>query len=379
MSDFVYVANEEEINSADAETGDTSQLLDAYVEGGNTIIASESAALHGSYGYDITFAGTDAIAYLSRSLAGDSEYFHARFYVKFLGDTYPYRDARAGFEIPFFGTWDVAGNRYGLYYTLGIGHYSDEDPYVLVFKQYYWTGSEYYSSQLSLDYFENKLDQNICIELFEDRVEHDITVWIDGDTRGIATGAATTNWINDEFRVGILGGDTYPSAGQKLYIDDILIKDSYIGFYKELPVIISGIAATEFEQASIHSYNGKGSITFSGITAYHYEPIYSHSAYGEIILSGIPFTTRIAYGVSPSIRKVEEELIPTNYIEMFKKSSPVGGKAIHLEYLESDISKRLASAKTTHVEATEDFVESYIRRSKKIKGKTTHISRVKNS
>lgn len=121
-------------------------------------------------------------------------------------------------------------------------------------------------------------------------------------------------------------------------------------------IITSGIALTTDSQFTFITL---GQATISGESSYIMGFVYLPS--GSIDLSSsIPKVISILYYPAPERSPVE--YIETNYVEMLKKSSPVKGKTVNIDYTGSLV---------------DIIFESSSR--KRLKSKRTNLSRVKSS
>jgi hypothetical protein len=227
------VAESSGILLLNAEDNDLSGLT-ITEEGSNDLTISSGAALHGSLGYNFAFSGNSGenLLYFYKSFTAGAD-IYARCYFKFSSE-FSFLDSE---YFSVFSLYDSTGN-------------------YLCFPRFRWSGTK-----LTLDYFNCRTNTGaasssaINFDISFDTLYYiemryksgsgdgDAQLWIDGTPKASLANLANNNYQASRVWSGNWRGGV-PTAGSKIYIDDIKVDSSYIGAYTEsggssLPAIIN--------------------------------------------------------------------------------------------------------------------------------------------
>ena len=213
-----------------AEDNDLSGLT-ITEEGSNDLTISSDSALHGSLGYELEFSGNtvENLLYFYKSFTAGADIY-----------------ARCYFYIP--SNFDMSNSQLtilGLNSTVSLARpiFSILTGVIYLSRFYYYLNSGETYSAISSTPISRDEAHYLEIRFKSGNGDGVATVWLDGTEKSSITELTNDNYQSDIVRAGNYGG-AVPTAGSKIYIDDIKIDSSYIGAYAEsggssLPAIIN--------------------------------------------------------------------------------------------------------------------------------------------
>lgn len=219
------------IVTIDAETGDTSQFSSTTQDGGNTLTATTGSNIHGTYGFEIDFAGTDRDCFGRYNFSSSQSDIYVRVYfnIQELG----LADATFIDFFNLYSTYDTSWPVYFQLYQIGtgtsLGYRLFVDGTRVINKYNIATFTEGTNHYIEIHY---KVDASVGGWEF----------WVDGSSEG---SDFTLDTSGNDIGTIVIGSDrsSIPSSSGLIYFDDLEADTSYIGAYSSasssVPVLMN--------------------------------------------------------------------------------------------------------------------------------------------
>ena len=220
----IWIADAEE-NNTDEWTGGLTE------EGSNTFTVTEAAAIHGTYGFQLDFDGTNNDCYGEFDFITPQTNVYIRFNLNLAvlatggsGDMDIFRCADSGVGTAIQARiFERANNKWGLNVWVN-------------------NGATFILNNSGSDIFTEATEYYIEFHYIQHASNGGAEVWVDGVEKASVLNLNTSGYNVDVLRVGS-HFRSVPSAASIIYIDDVKADNSYIGAYSAAGTTISVVAS----------------------------------------------------------------------------------------------------------------------------------------